>query len=420
MSLRAWLGALLLTACDVPAPPASSGGVPELADVEPGACGRGFSVVESDYQSVNVALLSLEGTVLTDSLVASQVLASGAGVSLSGDVVIPSDGATGPLLPLVDRAASASRVLWVELATGALARHVDVATGFPSNPHDFVEISASKGYVARFGHNRDPDKEPFDSGSDLLVVDPSSGTLRASVDLRAALGKDSASSLPRPDKLSVSRGSAYVLLGALPLNGFSATVPSRIVRVDTETDAIQGVLVLDGLRGCSGMALAPAGDELAVFCSALSDSNGNSQAAFSGVGLVELTPEPRLKRVLKAEAWGEAPVGSSGAYASSSTLLLTTFGRFSPRGDAEAQDKLLAVDLSSGRAETLLESDGVPFTLGGVACAPACSQCVIADAGRQGGVVHHYRLGEGGNVLSHAAIKVESRFGLPPRDVGRF
>ncbi|RYZ06874.1 MAG: hypothetical protein EOO73_13855 [Myxococcales bacterium] len=413
-------GALLLAACDVPAPPSTSGGVPQLAEAGQGACGRGFSVVESDYQSVNVALLSLEGTVLTESLAASEVLAGGADVSLSGDVVLTSEPAVGAELPLLDRAASASRVLWLELATGRVARRVDVATGFPSNPHDFVAISSNKGYVARFGHNRDPGRQPFDAGDDLLIVNPSSGELLGTIDLRGALGDDSAAHLPRPDKLVVAGGSAYVLLGTLPLRGFTATVPSRIARLDPETDSIEDVLVLEGLRGCSSMVLAPSGAELAVLCSALVDSNGNSQQAFSGVGLVELAPAPRLKQTFRADAWGDAPVGSSGAYASASTLLLTTFGRFSATGEAEAQDSLLALDLATGRAERLLESEGVPFTLGGIACAANCGQCVVADAQREGGVVHHFGLTEEGGVLSHATVKVERRFGLPPRDVGRF
>ncbi len=420
MSPRVLWSTLLLAACDVPAPPTPSGGVPDLAPIGPSACGRGFSVVESDYQSVNVALLSLEGTVLTESLAASTVLSGGADVSLSGDVVLPSDSAQGPLLPLLDRAASASRLVWLDLASGAQAGRVEVATGFPSNPHDFVRISASKGYVARFGHNRDPGKEPFDRGSDLLVVEPASGELLGSVDLRDALGSDSAAHLPRPDKLSVAQGFVYVLLGTLPLSGFTAAAPSRLAMIDPETDSVRDVLVLDGLRGCSGMALSPAEDELAVFCSALSDSNGNSQRGYSGVGIVELSPEPRLKRVLKSELWGDAPIGSSGAYASRSTLLLSTFGRFSATGDAEAQDTLRALELELERSTTLLESDGVPFSLGGVACAPACGQCLVADAERQGGVVHHFEFGQGGDVVSHALVKVETRFGLPPRDIGRF
>lgn len=409
--------ALALLACNVPDPPSSSGGVGELADAPSGRCGRGFSVVESDYQSVNVALLGLEGTVLTESLAASRVVSSGADVSLSGDVVLASALASGPLLPLLDRSATASRVLWLELSTGALSHTAEVATGFPSNPHDFVAVSERKGYVARFGHNRDPGKEPFDTGSDLLIVDPRSGALTGSLDLQGALGDDGSVTLPRPDKVVVAQGFAYVLLGALPLGGFSGEVPSRLARVDPETDEVQDVLVLEGLRGCSGLALSPAEDELAVLCSALSDSNGNSQTEYSGVALVELSPQPRLKRVFKDAG---APIGSSGAYASASVLLLTTFGRFSPRGVAEAQDALLALHLPTGQTEQWLESDGVPFTLGGVACAPECGTCVVADAKRQGGVVHHYRLDDAGNVLSHAAVKVETRFGLPPRDVGRF
>lgn len=409
-----------LSACDVPEPPAPTGGVPGLAEAGSGKCGRGFSVVESDYQSVNIALVSIEGDVLSESLATSAVESGGAKLSLSGDVVPVSALAAGPELPVLDRSAADPAIVWLSLAGGGVARRLSVATGFQANPHDFVQLSPEKAYVARFGHNHASGKEPFDRGSDLLIVDPRAGKLLGSLDLREALGSDAEQNLPRPEQVLVRDGFAYVLLGTLPLRSFTAATSSRLAVVDVTTDEIVSTLVLPDLRGCGGMDVSPDGAELAVFCSALTDSNGGSQAAFSGIALVSLSPMPKLLRTLRSELWGGAPIGFAGAYAASNKLLFTTFGRFSATGEAEAQDSLLELDLQRLSVEPLLESAGTPFTLGGVSCSVNCSTCVVADASRDGGVVHHYELGPTGDVASHAAVKVETRIGLPPRSIGRF
>jgi hypothetical protein len=419
-----FLGGLLLAGsalgCDVPAPPASTGGVPELADAAPGACGRGFSVIESDYQSVNVALVNLAGQVLSESLTTSAVLSHGASTSLSGDVVLPNSPSAGRELPLLDRSAAAPRIAWVDLSSGVISRTLAVDTGFPSNPHDLLVLSPTKAYVARFGHNRDAGKQAFDQGSDLLVVDPRANRITGSIDLRPALGADQEQNLPRPGRLAQAQGFVYALLEDLPVNGFTPVVPSRLAMIDSETDSVRDVLVLDELRGCGGLLLSPSANQLAVLCSALSDSKGASQTEFSGIALVSLGPTPRLEKILRPGLWGGATVGSSGAYADERTLLVTTFGRFSETGVAEAQDLLLRLDLSRPSASVLLESDQVPFTLGDVACAPECRSCLVADAGRDGGVVHHYDLDDHAEVIAHAPVKLETRIGLPPRSVGRF
>ena len=414
------LSVLTSVACDVPAPPPTTGGVPDIAQAEPSSCGRGFSVLETDYESINVALVGLDGHVLTESLATSRVVSQGAATSLSGDVVPASSIASGPELPLIDRSGPTPRVIWIDLSTGATSRTLAVDTGFPANPHDFALSSQTKAYVSRFGHNRDAGKQPFDEGSDLLIVNPKASTVIGSIDLHSALEDDSGANLPRPENVIIVGQYAYVLLGTLPLNGFAATASSRLVMIDIETDSIRETLVLDGLRGCQSIALAPNEKEIAVLCSALSNSNGDSEEQYSGIAIVSLTPEPKLLRHLPSSLWGGAPTGSSGAYLAQGSLLVTTYGRYSATGKAQAQDSLVKLSLSDDRVESILDSNGTPFTLGGLACAPDCHVCVLADAGRNGGVIHHYEFDSNDEIATHAAVKVESRVGLPPRYIGRF
>jgi hypothetical protein len=78
---------------------------------------------------------------------------------------------------------------------------------------------------------------------------------------------------------------------------------------------------------------------------------------------------------------------------------------------------LLSVDLPSDEVTTLLE--GSPFSLGGVKCAGPCGTCMVADASRDGGVLHRYTHDEAGVILDDS-IKVETQIGLPPRYLARF
>ncbi len=407
-------------ACNVPEPPGSTGGIRGLSPSPDADCGRGFVVLESSYQSTNIALLDINGRVLTDSLVSSAAAATGVAPPLSGDIVLTTERASGWRLPLVDRAYGSPQITWVDLENGGIADVLPVDTGFPSNPQDYVTLGPHKAYVSRFGDNRAAGEQAFDQGNDLLLVEPSAKQILGSIDLRPALGAEAAENLPRPGRMLLREQRLLVLLATLPRQGFDATTSSRLAIVDTESDTLQGALLLEGLHDCTGLALAPSGDQLAVFCSALRGQRGDSELEASGIAIVDLRAEPRLERVISGPLFDSRPVGAAGAYVTDSVLLLTTFGAFDELNHPLAQDNLLRLDLNDDSVEVLLSSDGTPFTLGGIACEPACGVCMVADAGRSGGIVHGYAFDADGWPRSETAIKVETRIGLPPRSIGHF
>jgi hypothetical protein len=408
---------LLLSAlslgCGVPEPPGPTGVV---TLPEPGVCGRGFIVLESNYQSTNVGLLTLDGEVLTGSLVKSTLLSGELLPTLSGDVVGSSSTAEGSSAVLIDRAPDSSRLAFVDLSTGRIDKYIDLGTGFPSNPQDYAEVSADKAYVTRFGHNRNAGRTPFDAGSDVLVVSLETNEIVASIDLRSSLMGAAESNLPRPSRIVVADDRAFVLLTTLPVAGFVATDESRLAIVDTATDSVVESIALPGLRNCGGMALSAAGDRLAVFCSALTDADGGSDVEASGIALLTLGPRPQLERVIPGSLLGSQPVGFSGAFVTTELLMVTSFGALEG-STVIANDRLLSVDLPSDEVTTLLE--GSPFSLGGVKCAGPCGTCMVADASRAGGVLHRYTHDEAGVSLDDS-IKVETQIGLPPRYLARF
>lgn len=417
--LRA-LGGLLLAGCNVPEPPRSHGIEGDasafLDGSAPGACSRAVIVAESDYISTNVAVLSPSGAVLTDSIASSATSSVGLTAPLSGDVALPTMPVHGTEVVLIDR--GADRIVWVDPSTNR--RELSVATGFHSNPHDFVAISPTKAYVTRYEVNPTPGREPFDAGNDVLVIDPTKRAIVGSIDLVPALGSDAARALPRPDEIVVAEGRAFVLLGALASGTFTTAAASRVAVIDTRTDEVGDVVTLDGFEGCIGLALAPSGRELSVLCGGKDvRDEATRDLTQSGVVLVDVTGTPKVSKSFHAADFGGGPVGFFGAYAAPRALLFQTFG-YNATSGASADDFLVRLDLDAGTSEVVLRSAGEAFTLGGVTCDLNCGACFVADAGRQGGVVHRFDVDAAGALSGDRLIKPETRPGLPARYLGLF
>lgn len=417
------LGALV-TACNVPLPHRSAGAGP-LPDAASGmdgsaACGRGVFVVEEgvNYDSTNVALLSLTGGVLQGSVASSATASVGLTAPLSGDVVPPTGRLSGHEIVLIDHAQGTNRIVFVDIESAAATRRfLPVGTGFWSNPYDYAPVSPAKAYVPRYGENDSPGAQPFDTGSDLLIVNPSSLSITGSIDLRTALGKDSSHATANPASAVVVGDRTFVLLATL--TAFAGVFPSRVVAVDNETDTITDVLVLDGFENCSGLGVSPSQKALAVFCSG-SGSIQTSPTALdgSGVVLVDVNATPAVAKTFLAADLGKNRVGFYGDFSSENALVFQTFGYDDVDTGSSSKDALLRLDIETGEHQLLL--DGPPFSIGGIACDAACGACFVADSDRMGGVVHRYALDPSGRLSGDRLIKAEQDVGLPPRTLGKF
>ncbi|WP_438015575.1 hypothetical protein WMF18_32545 [Sorangium sp. So ce315] len=408
-------GALL--GCNAPAPPGDTGGT----DAPEGPCGIGAVVISTDYQSTSVGLMSWDGAVLSASIASSASAPVVLSAPLSGDAVAPTMPLRGGRVVLIDRFASA--LTWLDARRGEVVGQLSVATGFASNPQDYVEVSPVKAYVPRLEPNLAPGAQPLDGGSDVLVVDPEARAMVGRVDLAPAMAGEDPAFHPRPNRAALVEDSLYVLLAASTVS-FLETAASRLVEIDARDDAIEAVTVLDGLHGCTGLAVSPSGARLAVACSGSFGGDATPDLAEAGLvvlargdgGLVE-------ERRWTAAELGEGAPGFSVAFASEETLLFTTVGRDGVGGERSVGDTLTAIDLSGGEPVVLLRSKELPFSLGEVRCAAACGRCLVADAETDGGVVHRFDVGVGGGsgaLVRAGAFDVDPRVGLPPRYLGAF
>jgi hypothetical protein len=281
-----------------------------------------------------------------------------------------------------------------------------VATGFFSNPHDYVEVSETKAYVSRYETNTKPGQEPNDGGGDLLIINPKDVTVTGRVPF-ASEGP----LLPRPDRMILVGNEVWVSLQRYDANFMSAG-DARFAGVSTIDDAIAWTLDLAGIASCGGIARSPSGKVIAVSCTGvLSDADPKARSA---IVLLDTTVRPpvELKRFDTASKLG-APVGPALAYANAGLLVGVALGDMG----AGRNDVAYSLDVESGAVQTLADAGGA-FALGDLRCDPGCSDlCFLAD-GKAANLRKWKATGSSLDALD--PITVDPSIGLPPRTIGAF
>ncbi|MEM9693693.1 MAG: hypothetical protein AAGA56_14185 [Myxococcota bacterium] len=375
------------------------------------SCGRGMAVVATDYQSTSVSLFGFDGAPLAAPWITSARTEAGLSAALGGDVVVPRSPNPSDALLLLDRF-PAGVLTWVEFDTGTVRGQTNVRTGFSSNPQDAVWLSDGRVVLARYGSNPAAGQEPFDEGGDLLVIEDDVIVDRVDLDdvLEAPAGYE-----PRPAALAVVGDTLFVLLSGLSPD-FRDVAASQVVALRTSDFGVVANLSLGGLRTCLGLAVHPAGTELAVACPGSFGGDSQPSVEESGIAIIQLGGSLEVERIIAA---GELeadprPFTPYVAYAGPERLLVSTFGN--ELADRPRDDALFELELEPLAATPLIESGA--FQLGRIVCpggearaAGPCGGCWIADADR--GLLRY----DGSSVT---VVEYRDGTGLPPRDIGLF
>lgn len=400
-----------LLACNVtPATPTGGAELPAR-----GECPRGLAVVSSDFQSTEVALLSPEGEVRSAAFISSAVsAASGLAAPLSGDVVAAASLTRPHEIVLVDRLGT-NVLSFVDARTASVRAQLPVGTGFDANPQDYLELDERRAFVPRLSENREPGREPFDSGSDLLELDPSVPAIVGSLPLPRQPGF-------WPAPAALARFSDLVLVTLLHARpDYSGMADGELVGISVADHGVRYRVTLAGLKNCGRVEVSTEARFLAVACASYVDPRGAApDPSGSGIVLLDAAHEPprELKRFAATELVG-GPVQSGIELVNDELLLFksqTALG-------SEQDNELLLLDLTTGRVESLAgaarDAAGLGFgvALGGMSCRASCGDpCLVADASR--GHLLRFRL-SGGGLLPEAPVEIAGA-GLPPRGVTPF
>jgi hypothetical protein len=363
---------ILLIACgDSASSTPDAGPLGDAGPTDEPSPGVGLAVINSDFTSTSIALLDQDGRVTHGDCINSGTRPPGNTLALSGDVVLPSQAQPDHLVVAIDRTNAA--LTWIDPATCAPLRQLDVSTGFFANPHDVIAVSATKAYVTRYERNANPTANPddHDDGEDLLIIDPSVPKVTGRIALaRYATGADVQA---RPDRVWLAEGKVFVVLNNISAS-FGAIGPGRVVVIDPASDAVTAMIDLPGgLKNCGGLSYVPATRTLVVACGG--DFTAADQAASSGVAYLDVANATVSRAVGTAPFGGRPIAGYSGSAYRGALGFGVTFGE--PM-KGTPKDQLWLLDVAAGTASPLLEAKA-SFTYGGVAVDPAHQRVYLTD-----------------------------------------
>jgi hypothetical protein len=351
---------------------------------------QGLVVLHSDYKTTLVSLVDpATNAVIKDDCIDSGSKTPTLTASLSGDVVAPTQAQPTKDVVLIDRLNST--LTWVAPSTCAVTRQVNVGEGKMANPQDVLPVSDKKVYVPRYSADT----------SDLLVLDPSTGTITGHIDLKGQA--PSMTVLANPSRGVVTNGKAYVVLTALSADSKTGA-PGRVVVVDPATDAVTGSIDLT-LKNCGSIAALD--KALVVGCGGVfGDPN---QMMDSGVALIDLSATPPTVKVVAAKDFGRALSPFDVGAVSPSLAFAITGGDFSNT----PPDQLWAFDFAGGAPRKILDGKAA-FTLSGLQVDAARKKLFIADGDMKTPKLHVLDLSTPASITVQSSVTTAAG-GLPPR-----
>jgi len=375
-----------------------------------GSVQRGIVVVNGDYiGSTAISFLDRDGNLVKDGCYTSGTGATGLAMTLSGDVVLPTQLAPGGPVILIDRGQNFNALTWLDPTTCSYLRQLTVGTGFDSNPHDVVILSASKAYVTRYAENGAATATPddFDDGDDLLIIDPTQPKILGRIDLKPSAP---AGVLPCADRALFAEGKVFVSLNAIGID-FKTYGTGRIVTVDPGTDQVTGTIDLPGTKNCGAMTYLAAEKKLLVACAG-AYSDGAQQSDHSAIVTIDLgvSPPSVTSQVAAASVGGLPFSNTTLAALDGSAAFAVTLGNLSNL----PPDRLWSLPLSGALPVRVFESTEA-FALGAVLVDTEKSRVLVTDGTTNTPASLRVFDLASGNFTASQTVKTNPAQKLPPR-----
>jgi hypothetical protein len=292
---RIWPAFVLVAACSSPGN-------------SPLASGKGLALIAGGpASSAIVSLVDAASSKLARDVCLESSTAVAPWPELSDDLAFATAPQPDHQLLVIDRGLAV--LDWFSPSTCHLVTALDVGTGFASSPEDVAVVSKTKAYVTRAAVNPTPGAQPFDGGNDLLIIDPSSGQLSGRVDLSGQA--TSAAVQAQPDRALFVRDKVYVSLANRSADG-KTVARGRVVVVDPATDAVVATIDLPAFKGCSGLDYLPASKDLVVGCGGDPNDTLENQTAQSAIVLVNIGgAAPSIMTTIGGAAAGNRPLSAA-------------------------------------------------------------------------------------------------------------
>lgn len=397
MTKHTWLLAITVAGCD--AEPA--------ARVLPPREDCALAVVNSDYSSTAISLLTADGQLCAPDVITSGSRPPTLLTALSGDVVLPFEPAPSGELQLIDRYPNGV-ITTLDPASDAVTSQTRASVGFAGNPQDIAFTPTP--LVARLRRS-----ETGELGSDLVAL-----ATGDTVDLTrfADPGLE-----PMPTRFARANGLLWVGLTHLSAD-FTVAGPGRVIGLDPTT--FEGKVALElPFQNCGNIASIGTEHGLWVVCSGLfAGSTAGPQIDHSGIAYFEGAPDDRSLTqpptwfVHAAHLGDESrPLGFTITPLGAKHALVVALGDLA----TDRPDRLLLIeraDIRDAKVTVVAESDA-PFQLGAALALPNEGIVLLADGSETNPRIRRFEWAPG-PVLRELDPIVASDTGLPPRHIARF
>jgi hypothetical protein len=367
-----------------------------------------IAVIGTDYMSTSVSIIDRETRqLLYESVIHSGSAPAGLSIALSGDVVMSGSSNAKHWLVLIDRFPN-SVLTFLDPVGFKVVGQLPVATGFASNPHDFLWLNDARAYLTRYDKNPSPGRAPNDIGDDILIVNAALMSIDGSIPLESAAD---AGFQARPDKMIQAGELVWVTLNHLS-GDMQMAGEGRILAIDPASDQIRHIISIPELTNCTGIQFVPSRASIYVSCSGLFAGTEHEQINNSGIASIDMGANPPVATIVKrADDDTGRPYGFTLADIEHS-LLAERYGNL----DSDEPDLIVAIDLESG-AETIVYMAGSPYGLGGFFVDNQYDTLYVGEADPEAPVIVVYDIGidtftEAGEIVVHP------KSGLPPRIIG--
>ena len=328
--------------------------------VPPTATGLASVNNDTGFQATSVSILDPNGGVIHPDCIDSNPPNGGVIPLISTDVVMPSQPQRGGNLVLIDR--GNGLLTTVNPTTCQVVRQIMVpgAGGAKTNPHDLVTVTDHKAYVTRYQPNAAA-TSPAQMGNDIAVIDPTTGAFISRIDVEAyASTVAGATILARPDRALIAGGKIVVSLNEIDVS-YKTYGDGMVIVIDPATDTVIASVALTGLRDCDGMDYVPSTATLLVACGGA--YMAADQAMQSGIAVVDLSASlPSVTKTITGTAFGNQPLNFSWVLAAPPAAGGTRAFAGTNDPNLVASDVLFAFDYVMGTTNRVATSD--PFTIG--------------------------------------------------------
>lgn len=356
------------------------------ADLAPLATTPAFAVVTSDRASTAIAMLDVDGNLITEAWIDSGTVTAVLAATLDGDVVMPSLPVGGNTLNLLNQL-GATVITRIEIPSGQVlsqfsAQRPEPAgdgnlTRFRANIQDMLDLHDGTVLVTRFEPNRREGAQPLDLGNDAVIVRLSDGELLARVSFESVdASVDGALYYARPTTMTPVGDS--VLVATTRLDELFNSGPAAVAVIDLETRTAHA-LELPGLADCLESVVVPGDSAHAiVLCAGDTFTTMDARRARAGVVYVAVdgVGEPVVESIWRASEHTDTPVPSNGLVSLGGTLIAVN-----AMGDRNenTSDTYVTIDLATGATTNAFSTEGA-FVISKGAFVRERHQLLVPDA----------------------------------------